>query len=306
MVVSQFCTDESVNSLLEYSKLVVDSISLPVSDHKLRSLQYLVFAGMVSYYGFEHIDEITSAFKNYKFLYINEPIPSFLKKQGNVSSSSFGTLNLNTVALFHPVYDFSCRRKSAEGEIILSSYYKMQPDELLENMVHEVNHAVTSINNGISFVNGDKTTRMGIYTKNHESNTRNNYILEESFNVLQAAEITEHILGFSNFNVCDCDIKYSLDSMRYAANKKRNGFGYEDTVGIVRPLYNNSSFGQYLKECRITGNIQNIDKMFDCKAGKNSFQTLSGICDVVSNPTLSRTMVYKKQCEGSSIVRRFC
>lgn len=302
---SQFCTDSSVNSLLNYSKCVVDQIcSSYHRSNELKRIQYLVFAGMISYYGFEHIDEITTVFKKYKFLYIDEAIPDFLSRQSNVSRKSLSFVDDSTMALFHPVYSKSGSASSTGGEIILSKYYNVSPDMFFELATHEVNHAVNSVNRGSCKINGNLVTRMGIYTRNHGLDTRKNYIFEESINTLQAAEITEHILNFANYNIEDRDIKYCLDSMRYAANKKRPGCVYTDTVGMIRPLYNKPDFNRCLKEGRITGYIQNIEKVFDYKAGKNSFCRLSGICDSIFDAT-SRQMVYKKQIEGSNIVKSF-
>ena len=49
-----FYSDESVNDLLQYSKSMVDDIaSKKTKQNDFLVEQYLIFAGMIAYYGFE-------------------------------------------------------------------------------------------------------------------------------------------------------------------------------------------------------------------------------------------------------------
>lgn len=72
-----YYTNEAVNSLFEYSKRFVDQINTTkkfVCPKELREIQYLIFAGMISYYGFEHIQEIYDSFQKAGFHYSKKSI----------------------------------------------------------------------------------------------------------------------------------------------------------------------------------------------------------------------------------------
>ena len=54
-----FTTDEAVNYILNASKMIVDEINKDKNCPKeLKEIQYLIFAGMVAYYGYEYIELI--------------------------------------------------------------------------------------------------------------------------------------------------------------------------------------------------------------------------------------------------------
>lgn len=301
MVISQYCTDESVNKLIDYSVLVVDNICDSYNVPKeIRQTQYLVFAGMISYYGFDYIKEITEAFKKNKFIYINEPIPEFLAKR---TSSSKKLIDSRTCAMYRPIYRDIYGDLNVSGEIILSSYYRNPPAEVLENMAHEINHAVFSVNLPGRVINGQFSNRMGIYTRNYTTDVRTNYILEESFNSLQAAEIMGHVLNFTNYNVKNRGVRYCLDSMRYAVNGKRMESGYGTVISVVKPLYEEKKFNVILNSGRLSGYISNIENVFNAKVGNGTFKTLSGLCDSIYYSNLDGS--HNKVLEADRLVKSY-
>lgn len=283
MVVSQFISDEAVNGLLNYSKRIVDLICAHQERPcELRTLQYLIFAGMISYYGFEHIDAVTEAFKKNKFYYTKEKIADYLAKQKGISKDTLDILMQdNTCAYFYQ--NFFYRKSTGEyfsqGKIVVSDSKHYAPDKLLELTTHEVNHAVNAVCKAITPVGNSFISRMGVYTKDYRDNSFNKMILEESINTLQAAEIMEHILAFVDYRIDDPEIRYTLDSMRYAAGRKREGIGYIEATPVVRPLYENNRFNTILKRKRMDGNIRDISCEFDSKLGYGSFNTLATYFD---------------------------
>lgn len=280
---SQFMSDEAVNGLLNYSRCVVDQLCAHQErPRELRTMQYLIFAGMISYYGFDHIDAITEAFRKNKFYYTKERMADYLAKQNGISKDTLEVLSKNdTCAYFYRSFPYnkSTNEYFSEGKIVISDSSHYAPDKLLELITHEVNHAVNSVCKGIIPVGNSFISRMGVYTKDHRDNSLNKMILEESFNTLQAAEIMDHILAFVDYRIDDPEIRYTLDSIKYATGKKRQGIGYVQSTPIVRPLYENSKFNAVLKRKRIDGNIGDISNEFDSKLGYGSFNTLATYFD---------------------------
>ncbi len=293
MVVSQFCSDEAVNGLLNYGKRVVDQACCKYErPSELKTIQYLVFAGMVSYYGFEHIDEITKAFRDNKFYYTKKSVIDFMQEHVG-SKSALDCLTPDTMAYSYQNY-FHNRTKNqyyAECMIVVSDQKQCAPDRLLENTTHEINHAVNSVVKKITPVGGSFKSRMGLYERDFRDGSRKNIMLEESFNTLQSAEIMDHILEFTNYRVDDPEIKYALDSIKYAAGKKRMGLGYVKVTPVVRPLYENSRFNGILRDRRLDGNIDVVRDEFDAKVGVGSFYRLDTLCGEVfrSSPGIFNT-----------------
>ena len=266
-----FCTDESVNYLLNYSKLMVDEISQnKASQNDFKSFQYLIFAGMISYYGFEHIDAIYKAFHNTEFI--------------NVSSDSNG------------VFDEAGRRTTADCQTVLSfrngkyhiknsiRYLLSISDvsQLLDCLIHEVNHVVNSVMSPICKRDSSLVYRMGVNIYALDDSFSESEILEETFNVLQTQEIKGHIRSFLNYSIYDSNIAATLDILR-RAKVNWGEIGYESVVPDIKPLYLHRDFNCLLKENRLSGDIKEIRFAFDQKVGIGSFVDLSNHLEAIWN-----------------------
>ena len=85
---SDYCTNESVNALLRYSKYVVDRINMNKKveiSTELKNMQYLIFAGMYRFYGSFHLDKIVRAFSQLEFYYCTESMEEALFKYSDLS-----------------------------------------------------------------------------------------------------------------------------------------------------------------------------------------------------------------------------
>ena len=84
----------------------------------------------------------------------------------------------------------------------------------LEIVIHEVNHIVNSVNNSLRVRGFDVIGRTGCALFSNKYAAKNGDIFEESINVLQTAEVMNHILGFYNFNIYDDEIRSIFDKYR--------------------------------------------------------------------------------------------
>lgn len=69
-----FQDEAMVNQVLNYSKVLVDQIEKEKGIHyslQEKSKQYLIFAGMLSYYGLESVSVIYKAFQSMNFHILN-------------------------------------------------------------------------------------------------------------------------------------------------------------------------------------------------------------------------------------------
>lgn len=306
MVASQFCSDESVNSLLRYSKSVVDNICASQNrPKKLRNLQYLIFAGMVSYYGLEHIDEITRTFRSTKFTWAGgNSTEEFWDKKGIHEESKKICADDDVCATFYREFFYNKKRNiyTCTGEVVMFDNADTSPDNLLEYTTHEVNHALNGLKRALTPKDGLFVSRLGLYRFDLSTGERKGRYFEETINTLQTAEIMDHILAFTDYRIADPELRYYLDSMKYAAGKKRMGLGYDESLNIIRPLYDNERYKLVANNSRLSGHLDGMIKELEKKSGTNAF---SRLCECVDGIYLDPKHAWKNEREAKSIVKQY-
>ena len=302
MVVTQFTSDMAVNELFEFSKTLIDETyywdNVP---RDFKTLQYIIFAGMISYYGFEHIEEVAEVFNKVNFIFTREKMGDFLRKQPGLDRSTVEQLvKVGANAVFWQDIDFEgIQVKSAREKIYASSYGNYSIAQQLEFLAHEVNHAVNSVNRKLFLENGRKYTRFGLCVNDVDQKLKKNLYLEESFNVLQTGEIMDHILALSQYDIKDPNIRKTLNSMKKDLQNRRIS-SYTRTTPLVKPLYDDRHFNYVLKNRKIEGYISDISDEFNCRVGSGSFDEMSNCLDkIYSDNTGSSAR------RASNIVRQY-
>lgn len=263
-----FYSDEAVNGLLRYSKTFVDDIAKKkTKSNDFIPEQYVIFAGMVSYYGFEHIDAIYKAFSNAGFIDDHTPAREDLKNQSK-------ELAYCAVNIFKRDNRYVVQR---------DIHHLYSPDEIygdfFEELVHEVNHCVNSALYPICKRNSLPVYRNGVSISAIDSfGYVEAELLEESFNTIQTAEIMNHILSFGQYNIEDPSIRLVLSRLQGRKIDKL-GFGYQSITPEIYPLYSHPEFYPLLKENRISGDLLAIRNNFDQRVGAGSFMELASSID---------------------------
>ena len=272
-----FYSDDAVNNLLRYSKTFVDDIAKKKTKSNDFILeQYVIFAGMVSYYGFEHIDAIYKAFSKAGFIDDHTPAQEDLKNQRK-------SLAYCAVNIFQRDNKYIVQR---------DIHHLYSPDEIygdfFEELVHEVNHCVNSALYPICMRNSLPVYRNGVSISAISSvDYIEAELLEESFNTLQTAEIMNHILSFGEYNIEDPSMRLVLSRLQGRKTNKL-GFGYQSITPEIYPLYSHPEFYPLLKENRISGDLQAIRNNFDQRVGAGSFMELASSIDHAWNDNDSR------------------
>lgn len=279
-----FYTDEAVNQLLNYSKVLVDEINQSKDcPRELKEIQYLVFAGMVSYYGFSSIEQIYKAFEKTSFQYTFRTLQDVFANHPGLSSEERMSLeNYNVPAcLYTSVQKDPLSRFHVRRNIFISGSMSYPFDSVLEQCLHEVNHVMNSILYPVCKRKDALFLRLGLSLQNISTREINSLTLEESFNTLQTAEIMQHILSFSEYEIEDLDMKKIILPLASAERKNRQPLGYDNCVPLVRPLYDHPSFSPLIREARLHGDIKAIRDHFDQKIGDGSYMELSNALDCV-------------------------
>ena len=270
-----FCSDDAVNRLFRYSKTLVDDIATKKekpNDFILE--QYLIFAGMVSYYGFEYIDIIYKVFHQVGFIDDNRDIKEILGEEylQNGYTPSFCDVNISSVDNKYVI----------QRNIYHLNYSNEAYRYFIEELVHEVNHCINSTVYPICKRNLLPVYRNGVSIAAINGGYREASCLEEGFNTLQSAEIMNHILDFAQYNIEDSSIRGALDRL---TDRRKNpfGLGYETITRAIYPLYTHPDFYSLLKNGRISGDLKSIRNDFDQRVGNGSFFELATSIDSVWN-----------------------
>ena len=152
--------------------------------------------------------------------------------------------------------------------MVIQNYNKISLVDLLDNLIHEFNHAVNS------YINEIKETKNYIYLRTgltyrvfkKEDLTfikkDKSYILEEIINTKQTSDIINII---KDFNKNDNTI-YAINSETNSTYKSNS---YYLQSYVCQEILNNKTFINTLENLRINGEVYDIEKWFDDIIGKD-------------------------------------
>ena len=168
--------------------------------------------------------------------------------------------------------------------IVLKNYKNISLMQLLDNLVHEFNHAINSINNEVRVVDNSLYIRTGLTFIIYDKNTlkaigkKDNSVLEEIINTKQTEMIIDIINSFNQYNISSREVINTL----YAINSEINNF-YQSNAYLLqslvcRTLMENKTFLSTLENLRFIGEIDEIENWFDSITGrKKSYLRLTQI-----------------------------
>lgn len=157
--------------------------------------------------------------------------------------------------------------------IVLRNYNNISLMQLLDNLVHEFNHAVNSYMNEIK-VNNEVLIRTGIVYNHFNKNNLTfikkgeEIILEEVINTKQTELIIDLIKSFSEYEINSSVVNSTLYSIyhSFSDNYKSNSYYLESYV--CQDLMKNKTFLSTLETLRFEGQIEDIHDFFDNITGK--------------------------------------
>lgn len=255
-----------LNELISYSKKIVD-LDLKKYDYteKINQILYIAIPAFIIKYGFDNKNKIIKVF--------NE-VPIIIKKQKE--------------KVFQAFYTSIPLRNGEEiitKKCIVIYYYDGKPYlELIDNIIHEYNHAVNSLLNEVKEDEKFIYLRTGLmyskYSKNYklENSKDESYILEEIINTKQTEEIIDIINSFNKYEINDSQIKEIINNINDSINEKYSSEAYFLQSKLCQSLMNNHTLISVLASNRFLGNIDDIEFFFDNITGENgSYKKLINI-----------------------------
>ena len=275
--------EKEVNEFLSFCKENIKQIEHVLGiDDGLTDIKTVVFAGLVSYYGEEHFNDIYSAFFKTKFVRCFGTINELLVGFGINLEDALKYSEHSPYTFYMPVAkkNLKTNKYSIERSIYVSDYDDTA--KIVESIVHQMNHVVNSMYNPIvNKKNSGLGSRMGVSVDSFATRKCESLNLEEAYNKLQVNDVMERIMTFSIFDITVPGVMSILDDIFHNI-----GFVEQEEdfiVEIIRPLYLDDTFNKTLVERRLNGKLSGIREEFDSKTEEGSYLQFVSICDKLAN-----------------------
>lgn len=292
---------ENINSFLNKYINFVDEISRDFNyEPNIQHLLYVIVPAFVYKYGASSEGTILNCFRTVK-IYTN------------------GNADKIITAMFSRSLKKDRNGYYTDKFIVINNYSTASLPGLIDDIVHEFNHAINSINNEITSDDKYVYVRTGlsslIYNKDSlsfiEKSKENT--LEEILNTTDTEELIDIINSFGKYNIENVE----LSNMLYALKNEIKGDKYESDAysyqkTICNILISNKTFTPTIKNLRFKGYISDIPNLFDDVIGeKGSYdklnKALTEMHDLIikySNSKLFKKMILSKIRDKTDIVTK--
>ena len=264
-------TQENINPFLNKYISLIDSICEEYHyEANIKHLLYLIVPAFSVKYGPSNEHAILDCFKKVK-IYISG-------KTDKIVTASFNrTLNKNANGYYTEKY------------VSINNYSNSSLPALIDNIVHEFNHAINSLNNEISYDDKVVKVRTGLSTLNYDRATlrfigkSKEISLEEVLNTTQTEEIIDIINSFGKYSIDNMEFSnmlYALKNEIKGNNYVSDAYNYQKYV--CDELIKNKTFTPTINNLRLKGFIEDIPNLFDNVIGREgSYKRLNELLDEV-------------------------
>lgn len=245
-------SQENINSFLSKYINFVNELSKEYNyTDNIRHLLYLIIPAFIVKYGVSYENSILECFKKVK-IYISDT------KDKVVTASFNRTLNKSSSGYY------------TEKFVVINNYSDSSLPGLIDNIVHEFNHAINSLNNEIYYDDNIVMVRTGLSTLNYDRKTLNfigksdTVSLEEILNTIQSEEVINIINSFGKYNIENLEFSNMLYALKSEINgEKFESLAYSYQKYICKELLNNKTFTPTVNNLRFKGFVTDIPHLFD-------------------------------------------
>lgn len=296
-----------VNEIIKIAKVLVDQVALNMPmDEKMKEMEYLAAAGMISYYGYDYAPIINRGFQSIKpklrhqdfnHLMLNFKEAQSLQKKVNdkLCLNAFIHREINDFAnLFSKSSD-----KAITTELFISDFHLSNDAELLQAFINRMNQYINSVQVPAYSKDGETFFRTGVKTSSMKTKDTQAGVLEETFNKMQSEEIMGKIFELSQFAIDDEKMATIFNNIRkYKDDTIEIQAPYKDAAKITESLYQNPEFHNQMKEARITGNFETLEKSFDNATISGGFEQLCTNLDGTLTNNLDERNLAEKRVQA--------
>lgn len=198
----------------------------------------------------------------------------------------------------------SGERYVTEKCIYLYHYDQISFMQLLDNLIHEFNHAVNSIKKEVLWDSELVLVRTGLTYFRYDVKTlkpidrQKEVLLEEIINTRQTEKIIEQIASFGKYTISDTVFINVLYAIRKEVSAGYQSGAYYLQTSVCRKLLENRTFISTLERLRFQGEVSDLDYWFDQIAGvEGSFQRFNDLLALTMKleENLSTTKWFRKR-----------
>ena len=211
-------------------------------------------------------------------------IPAFILKYGNsyrsIVEKCFATVPIIISDKQDKIYQAYYYSKPIkynndfiiEKGIVLKNYKDIDLMQLLDNLVHEFNHAINSIQNEM-LIDSDIKIRTGLVYNYFNISDLSfikqgpEVIIEEVINTRQTELIIDIIHSFSNSDIKNTTVLNTLYSINHSINNNYRSNSYFLESYVCKRLLNNKTFISTLENLRFVGQVNDVSIFFDSITG---------------------------------------
>ena len=187
--------------------------------------------------------------------------------------------NTKTEAFYTSIPKYDNNNIITNKYIVINNYNNISLVQLLDDLVHEFNHAINSYKNEKLIKDNILYIRTGLTNISYELPSLkqlkkdNSYLLEEILNTKETEEVIDIIKSFKDTN--NEHLSNTIYSLNGETDNNYKSDAYSSLTLLLEPLLNNNTFTSTLNNLRIDGNIIDIEPWFDNITGiDNSYNKL--------------------------------
>ena len=247
-----------VNKYIPFVDRISDSYQYPAN---IQHLLYLVIPAFIEKYGYKNETLIQNVFQN---------VVIQIKEDKNSLEEAFYTSIPKLVQGKVCTYQYVILRKYSSNHFI----------QLLDNLVHEFNHAIHSYRKEIRIENDRLYLRTGLteavytYPSLEGLSKKNTYLLEEILNTIQTEEVINIIKNHQD--TTNEEIATSIRAINQETGSYYRSKSYYLETVLFKHVLKNRTFTSTLNNLRLSGDIDDIESWFDHITGiSNSYANLN-------------------------------
>lgn len=258
-----------IDKLIERERDFIDRVCDTYNyDSNIRHLLYIIIPAFIIKYGYQKEKLILDTLNNIKIV------------SSNNESKEIKAYYTSTLRRINDNY-------LTDRFMVIENYSKNSLIDLLDNLIHEFNHALNSSVNEVKVTNKYIYLRTGltyrIYNKDNLKFIKkdSSYLLEEIINTKQTEDVINII---KQFNINKSIISNAIYAINSETSKRYSSASYQLETYICKKILNNKTFINTLEKLRITGEVYNIKKWFDDITGdRGSYQNLIILLNEIFN-----------------------
>ena len=248
-------TNEFINQLIEqeiiFSNQLKEKYQYP---DNITHLLYVIIPAFLLKYGMNHRQLLEKCFQE---------VPILIEDEHDEISQAY----------YVSIPKWENGKVITQKGIVLKNYKDIGLMQLLDNLVHEMNHAVNSIQNEIIEKN-QILIRTGIVYNYFEKKNLTflkkgeEIILEEVMNTKQTEKIIDIIKSMSQYNITNPIVENTLYAIHHAIDSNYHSNSYILESLVCKKLMDNKTFFSTLENLRMEGQIEDIHHFFDSIVGR--------------------------------------